>query len=398
MSSLTYSNAPLATIDIKALKSSRFLLPEQRQLPFRDDSGAVNLPLTAESKRQLEAGEVPGVTDEVASKLHKWYKNAQYQTKQKPVRWERRALPGGGANWHSSSGEKRREVHSHSAARSSAELPVLAEAAPNVQREAKQPRKHDGPGAVSSGACLPDQRKQRLQAMAALARQNGKPKKAKRERDDAETAAAAAAAEEALAEEKRRRKLRKEAAREEASRQEQTQRADEKRRARQVNVSDSEEEAMEKNDDDDDDGSDSGADEAAEAAAGEEALDQVLGKCDQVASKMRNELSLLLRQQGKHGASTLPQPSLLHSSLTMTPHQLVGLSWLHGLHKHGASGILADDMGLGKVSAGRRIGTSRIESSRMVLWGSKKAAPCCSFDGALSISSTHVPCDAKGLR
>ena len=44
-----------------------------------------------------------------------------------------------------------------------------------------------------------------------------------------------------------------------------------------------------------------------------------------------------------------PQPKLLTPSMRMAPHQLIGLSWLHGLHRNKANGILADEMGLGKT-------------------------------------------------
>merc|ERR1712070_781020 len=67
-----------------------------------------------------------------------------------------------------------------------------------------------------------------------------------------------------------------------------------------------------------------------------------------IKSSFCSELASLLRRDVRRDA-TLQQPALLSGALTMTPHQRVGLSWLHGLHKHGASGILADDMGLGKT-------------------------------------------------
>ena len=44
------------------------------------------------------------------------------------------------------------------------------------------------------------------------------------------------------------------------------------------------------------------------------------------------------------------QPRLLTTSLTMAPHQLIGLKWLQGLHRSNANGILADEMGLGKTA------------------------------------------------
>ena len=45
----------------------------------------------------------------------------------------------------------------------------------------------------------------------------------------------------------------------------------------------------------------------------------------------------------------MAQPAIMPTQMAMAPHQLVGLSWLHGLHQQKASGILADEMGLGKT-------------------------------------------------
>ena len=125
-------------------------------------------------------------------------------------------------------------------------------------------------------------------------------------------------------------------------------------------------------------------------------LDEVMGKCDSMAAKMRKELSHVLLQQDR-SSDVMQQPELITTDLMMAPHQarscsrlaippripniipnrtsspigsfpsspplsqpshtcslarasqLIGLSWLHGLQKHGASGILADEMGLGKT-------------------------------------------------
>ena len=55
------------------------------------------------------------------------------------------------------------------------------------------------------------------------------------------------------------------------------------------------------------------------------------------------------RSSTRLGRAAMPQPANMSKELTMAPHQLVGLSWLMGLHRHGASGILADEMGLGKT-------------------------------------------------
>ena len=54
---MAVSNAPLATIDITALKPSRFLL-EHAALPYRDHEGRINVHLCTESEKELS---IPGV-------------------------------------------------------------------------------------------------------------------------------------------------------------------------------------------------------------------------------------------------------------------------------------------------------------------------------------------------
>ena len=105
-----------------------------------------------------------------------------------------------------------------------------------------------------------------------------------------------------------------------------------------------EEEEEEEMDDDDDD--DESEDEAAEDDS-EQVFEDTMAKCSKLASKLRSTLSSLVQADG--AAPPLPQPPNMSPTLAMAPHQLVGLSWLHGLHRHGASGILADEMGLGKT-------------------------------------------------
>ena len=236
---VTFSTAPLATIDIAALKSSRFMVAEKRLLPYRDETGAVNLALAAESKRQLEAGEAASVPAALADKLLKFYKHAVYQARKHPVSWERRTLPDGRATWHSSNGETRREVraelrpqpdaHAHKALREVHLHNALADAEPRASKPSRKPASAPPPAA---GACRADDRKQvsffsllfsltlpmfcphvtapilpmhgrlcvcvcaqRMETLAALAKRNGEPK-----REGA--SAATAAAEAALAEER----------------------------------------------------------------------------------------------------------------------------------------------------------------------------------------------------
>lgn len=61
-----YSVAPLATIDISALKSSRFLVPSSRLLPYRDAVGAVNVHLLRKCKKTLAEGSTLLDTETVA--------------------------------------------------------------------------------------------------------------------------------------------------------------------------------------------------------------------------------------------------------------------------------------------------------------------------------------------
>lgn len=48
-------------------------------------------------------------------------------------------------------------------------------------------------------------------------------------------------------------------------------------------------------------------------------------------------------------ANAFQQPKLV-SGTQLKDYQLEGVAWMAGLHENGISGILADDMGLGKVS------------------------------------------------
>jgi ATP-dependent DNA helicase len=48
-------------------------------------------------------------------------------------------------------------------------------------------------------------------------------------------------------------------------------------------------------------------------------------------------------------ANAFQQPRLV-SGTQLKDYQLEGVAWMAGLHENGISGILADDMGLGKVS------------------------------------------------
>ena len=56
-----YSAAPLSSFDTSALQYGYFLLPEARLLPFRDESGAVNINLVSRSLEQVASGEVEAI-------------------------------------------------------------------------------------------------------------------------------------------------------------------------------------------------------------------------------------------------------------------------------------------------------------------------------------------------
>ena len=71
-----FSNTPLCTIDVLALKPSRFLLPDELELPYRDAAGLVNVELLRRSTEQVSAGTV-ACSDGVRSTLSKWTKHAE---------------------------------------------------------------------------------------------------------------------------------------------------------------------------------------------------------------------------------------------------------------------------------------------------------------------------------
>ena len=71
-----FSNTPLCTIDVLALKPSRFLLPDELQLPYRDEAGLVNVELLRRSTEQVSSGTV-ACSDSVRSTLSKWTKHAE---------------------------------------------------------------------------------------------------------------------------------------------------------------------------------------------------------------------------------------------------------------------------------------------------------------------------------
>lgn len=108
-----FSNAPLATIDVASLKASRFLHAEEDGtpvLPYRDDTGAVNINLCRASASDLREARLccPAATEET---LNKWLKHAEHwAASDSAPSWKRREHKEGPALWRSSSGVERLEV------------------------------------------------------------------------------------------------------------------------------------------------------------------------------------------------------------------------------------------------------------------------------------------------
>lgn len=101
----TYTAAPLSTIDISALKPSRFLWErgsEPPALPYRDEAGRISVHLLRKSSAQLEELQAP---QDVAEKCTKWLKHAEHWLNTGGETWQR----GPTGAWISNSGEKRRE-------------------------------------------------------------------------------------------------------------------------------------------------------------------------------------------------------------------------------------------------------------------------------------------------
>ena len=84
---ISYSNAPLCTIDVSSLKASRFLLEATRQLPFRDAEGNVNFELCERSVK--EAARMADLPQSVADTLRKYYKAVKQWNQQSSRRQSR---------------------------------------------------------------------------------------------------------------------------------------------------------------------------------------------------------------------------------------------------------------------------------------------------------------------
>lgn len=98
---LEYTAAPLETIDLSAIKPSRFLLPPAA-LPYRDEAGRISLHLCRDSAARLESGAVSAPA-EVAAKLRSWLKHAEHAVRKGGHEWVRDA---DGA-WIGPGGERR---------------------------------------------------------------------------------------------------------------------------------------------------------------------------------------------------------------------------------------------------------------------------------------------------
>lgn len=74
-----YSNALTSTVDLSSLTASRFILQRQRQLPYRDEQGRVNLHLVMSSLALAKTADLPPDCDreEVVTRLERWARHAQ---------------------------------------------------------------------------------------------------------------------------------------------------------------------------------------------------------------------------------------------------------------------------------------------------------------------------------
>ena len=342
-----YCNAPLCTIDVASLKSSRFLLEASRQLCYRDAEGAINVNLCKRSQQTLatllKAGEA--VSDDVQKMLARWAKHAETWAKTAPA-WERREAADGGFEWVAASGGAvRRELDEARYA------PPKGAPAPPLQREGTDQAASRHQSRVGEN----DRSRGSRGALEALAAQRsgkgGAAAPRKRAADDgraadgeekraraADDAAAAEAKERAAAEAAAAKAARREAKEAEAARRKEAKAA--KKAKKEAEAEDDEEE-------DDDD-------EAAEAEAAAAAFDQTMEKCDQVATSMRETLAPLVSASGDKDTSDvgMAPPSCMpeEARRRLAAHQRIGLAWLHSLHTHDCAGILADEMGLGKTA------------------------------------------------
>ena len=335
--------APPLTVQTTALKESRFLIPERRLLPFRDEKGRINVGLVELASRMVREGRVsPG--DEVKKKLERW---AHYAAKFKEgegsrEKWTRRASSDGSAVYVSSSGEERRELAtldwaptgSHVREMKEAKLKEVARAGEGVKPLEHQ-ETFQAPRAKSN-----EKSRAVLDALRAQAAGGGGDKGSdKRARDGATAAARDDERDDDSGEEEVRKKRKK--------RKEHGKRGKKGSHAELSEAHFEEEEEMASDDDDDDDDDDDEEEEDEDA----EAVERVLSRCGDVAETIRDNLAPLAAMNPDDDAASgvTAQPASLSAGCALLPHQRIGLSWLHGLHEQKMSGILADEMGLGKT-------------------------------------------------
>ena len=351
-----FSNAPLATIDIPALKPSRFILEHANPpvLPYRDHEGRINLHLCTYSEKELArmlATHTQHVPKDKQDELKRWTKHARSWAHKEGPTWVREEATN---TWVCSTGERlpeRARAQLQPKAEDGHAVPLQREATEAVSRVAsrvgsseaerrrqmmaniaaskggrKRPADGEGGGTPSkpSPAVAAEPKKVKVEDVARAAREE-------RERRDAEKAVRRAEKEQ-KEKEKAERKAAK-AARRAAKAERRANRAALASGDDEEEEEEASEEASEEESEDEDDS--------------EQVFEDTMAKCDKVATKMRSALSSLVKPDG--AAPPMPQPANMNPQLTMAPHQLVGLSWLYGLHKHKASGILADEMGLGKT-------------------------------------------------
>lgn len=81
-----------------------------------------------------------------------------------------------------------------------------------------------------------------------------------------------------------------------------------------------------------------------------EVVSRLMARCQGISERMQEIVSHLVSGENEDSDEYIKtQPSLLNSSLHLSPYQLIGLNWLSVLHKQDVNGILADEMGLGKT-------------------------------------------------
>ena len=151
-----FSNTPLCTIDVLALKPSRFLLPEELQLPYRDEAGLVNVELLRRSMEQVSSGTV-ACPDSVKSTLAKWTKHAEAwlaSTSAETTTW----LRGDDSVWRCGSEERRGLEPSHwdiLKGGAAVPTPTTASAAKSARREPSPATSNKRPAHAATPAPLP---------------------------------------------------------------------------------------------------------------------------------------------------------------------------------------------------------------------------------------------------